>query len=66
MTELTIKIIATVGDKESAESFQGFSEVFVDRPKVQLQFLGPTTKLIDTENPFDTLVMNSFCRQPSA
>ena len=57
---LKVKIVAKVWDQGSRESYEGFAEVLVDEPRVQLNFIGSGTQFIDAEMPFDTLVMDSF------
>ena len=57
---LRVKIVAKVGDQRSREIYEGFTEVSIDEPRVQLNFVGADTKVIDAEMPYDTLVMDPF------
>ena len=57
---LKVLLVAKVGDQRSSDHYEGFAEVLIDEPRVQLNFIGPDTKLIDAEIPFDTLVMDSI------
>ena len=55
--ECRVRIVATVGEQTMQESFTGFSEVVVEEEKVIVEFVGPDNHFIDTENPFDILVV---------
>ena len=58
--QCSVRIVAAVGDQTSQEIYRGFSEVVIEREKVVVRFIGPSSHFIDAENPFDTLVMKPF------
>ena len=57
---LKVKIVASVGDTNNGRVYEGWSTVDIIQPKVQIDFLGPREKIIDSDLSFSTMVRISF------
>ena len=54
--EVTVKIVARVGELCSGHTSEGWAVVRVVEPSVNIRFVGPTNKLIDRQLSFSTTV----------
>ena len=54
--EVTVKIVARVGELCSGHTSEGWATVRVVEPRVNIRFVGPTNKVIDRQLSFSTTV----------